>query len=922
MFYCLAVISLFSVAALGSTAKPCSIAGQHLSCSSASLSSIPQLPASLTHLDLHDNHIETLDYTNLQRLIFLDLSYNLISGIDTAVSQLQSVQYLNISDNQVQVLPLTLLCDLPQLAHLNLAHNLISEINFTLNGTAEFTDNSTSHNESHCTNPSLLRLDLSGNQLSQLPEHFLQGLAGLQWLNLSHNLLPGLPANWSQSLASLRVIDLSHNLLSHLDADAFSHLHALTQLYVNHNNLSVLSVLDLPGLSVLSLSDNPLTTLPVFSHCSKLHYLHLSNLHIATIDHLTFRGLHELQVLNLSGCWLQNLHSDIFLGLQALHLLDLSHNSLSVLYEDTFHNTSAMISIQGNPLHCDCELFWLYQRLTNTSSHFVAPENTTCQDPPVLQGLPLAYLDESEFVCSAPLITNYTLSVQFPVGSSVVLDCVTSGSPRPSITWITPRNQVLRYDPAYVHWGSPQPHDSHFHAHHHWHSDPSKYFDEVDQHLHVLHNGSLYIDYVKRTDAGNYTCYVENDLGNDTVLMEFKLNYKILLHNVAFSVLVGYASAGCFFLTTVLVAVLRYVSYQCSREQRQKRKSIYQMLESLENYRAASLDKLRDYKSAKIDQLSAYKTAKVDKLRNYKNLYYTTVVSYMEKMRENYSISVNRIKDNCRQQVEHLRDNYSMQKGKFKDYRSHQMDRLQENYHTQVLKVKEYGASQVARLREQYKLQQQHIMKIVEILDVGSCMTVIEAECMRTESMLFDDLDFDLDTVKHSSESDEKEMDVEKGMCGPPAIFRPSYLPVEGRKAKRKHKFRRHRRQPSNISTDTSISQGTPELIPVKAEVLPYREATDETVLGMVSSPSAYITASGPESTTEYESANSHHSSLEDISERRDRSPSLVSSSSQSTHSTPTLRADGHFVVTVDGEDATSLHSSLHSPNVNEETCV
>lgn len=50
------------------------------------------------------------------------------------------------------------------------------------------------------------------------------------------------------------------------------------------------------------------------------------------------------------------------------------------------------------------------------------------------------------------------------------------------------------------------------------------------------------------------------------------------------------------------------------------------------------------------------------------------------------------------------------------------------------------------RLREQYKLQQQHLLKLLELLDIGNCVNVIEAECIRTESTIFDaDITFDVE---------------------------------------------------------------------------------------------------------------------------------------------------------------------------------
>lgn len=933
-----------------------------VNCSSSSLTSIPTDISSLlsvvTHLDLHGNRINYIPIDEDQwplwtNLTFLDLSHNALVNLSLSwLGGLQSIQYLNLSNNRISSVSIPELCSLRQLRHVNLANNLI----------ANFTYAEGNYSSSECSLSNVVSVDLSGNKLSMLPEHFLQGLSEVRLLNVSRNHLSGLPANLSQSLANLRILDLSHNLLSNLETDLFSHLHELTHLYLDHNNLSFVSPVhfnNISQLSFLSLGSNPLMHIHAFSfsNCNNLLTLDLSHLtHLSSVHHLAFKGLHALQVLNLTGCSsLAYLHARTFEDLTSLQKLDISNNALTTLFEPIFQNmtSSTEVSVQGNPLVCDCELEWLYVALQSntTSLQFPALENIICSGPSYLQGLTLAYLDTSEFLCSAPLIVNYTAEAYAPVGSSVVLNCVASGCPHPIITWITPRNQVFRYDPASILWDKPQPLDSSFHAHHHWHLEENHYHElPVNEHIHVLQNGSLFFDYVKRTDAGNYTCFVENSFGNDTVLIEFKLDYQEFMNTIAFSVLVGYACAGCFFLITVLISILRYVSFQCSKEQRQKRKSIYQILESLDNYRSASLGKFRDYKSAKMDQLSAYKSAKVDKLRNVKNVYFTTLVSYMEKMRENYVHSLNKIKENCRQQMEHLRENYASQKGKFRDYRSyqmdrlhdyrsHQMDKLHENYSNQVLKVREYGASQVVKLREQYKMQQQHIMKILEVLDIGSCMTVIEAECMRTESALFDDLDFDLEPpysktfLQRSTESEYETADSsdvsslqntkpEDRKDSQSSASRPSDLPLDDSKTKEKRKklkFKRHRRQPSNISTDTSVSQGTPEIIPVIAQVLSHYESSEDSTDAKNSSPSAYVSAlSENGSNTEYESAISRPSSLRDIPEKCDAStPDVYTpgepddeqsdtySNSSSCTSTPTMKAD--VVIAMEAEDELSL---------------
>src|SRR5579872_5122731 len=46
------------------------------------------------------------------------------------------------------------------------------------------------------------------------------------------------------------------------------------------------------------------------------------------------------------------------------------------------------------------------------------------------------------------------------------------------------------------------------------------------------------------------------------------------------------------------------------------------------------------------------------------------------------------------------------------------------------------------RLREQYKTQQQHVLKLLELLDIGNCVNLIRDDCQRTESAIFDHVEF------------------------------------------------------------------------------------------------------------------------------------------------------------------------------------
>ena len=73
---------------------------------------------------------------------------------------------------------------------------------------------------------------------------------------------------------------------------------------------------------------------------------------------------------------------------------------------------------------------------------------------------------------------------------------------------------------------------------------------------------------------------------------------------------------------------------------------------------------------------------------------------------------------------------------RFRDSRSMSVSK---QYRASVARARNYTNEQVARLREQYKQQQQYLLKLLELIDVGSCVSSsVEAECIRAESAIFD----------------------------------------------------------------------------------------------------------------------------------------------------------------------------------------
>ena len=123
-------------------------------------------------------------------------------------------------------------------------------------------------------------LMLSGNQLQTLPAILFNGLNNLELLSLYNNRLQTLPDTIFNSLSNLKKLSLYNNRLQTLPATLFNGLYNLQDLDLNKNQLQTLPATifnNLHNLIVLSLGDNKLKTLPdtIFNGLNNLQLLEL-----------------------------------------------------------------------------------------------------------------------------------------------------------------------------------------------------------------------------------------------------------------------------------------------------------------------------------------------------------------------------------------------------------------------------------------------------------------------------------------------------------------------------------------------------------------------------------------------------------------------------------------------------------------------
>ena len=776
----------------------CSQNDSRVSCTGLNLLQVPPELAALSEtvqiLDLSRNnltHITANILANFSQLHLVNLSHNHLVNISiysfathTAIKTLL-LDYNNLDDTQLKFGSYMPVSSLTSLSVSNNAFDRLpdewgkgfqnlQQLDLSGNNIADISQNSfilkmeltTQQFELHSTSRSVnssFGVNDSGQSNSSLVDEYVpvrrwtSMLPSLKDINLANNNITNIDASGLEGLYSLEMLDLSSNKLTVVNQNWFENMTTLTYLYI---------------------SNNPITDIFPFAfyNCSSLREIHAQRLkNLTKIYQYSFAGLLNIRVLNLSGSSsLTFIHPYSLQHMHRLNAFDIQGAGLKSIHPELLtsnRSDSLSINLVGNPWSCDCDLRWLKHRLTsnNTDMVFIDSQSVKCTSPPSLMNTPIVNVPHDNFSCYAPKIIRSDKPAMFAIGSKAVLDCQVDGNPMPSITWITSQDLKFQYHARFWDATDMDPGDLKYHIDHHWHNSDIYIRDmSHDNRIHVLENGSLYIDYIMRKDAGPYVCVAKNYLGNDTVTIRLRLSYVIIKEVTVWSMLAGFTLAGAVLFIAVIVGVTRHLCKKCSRKDREQRKGISEVLDKMLDYKINQLDKFSAYKTAKIDKLSAFKTlkiekisayktakigqltafksAKIDKLRTYKQMTVTSVLQHLEKTGEHYNLQMSRIRESCSQQGDRLLENYNTQADRFKDYRSCQVDKLRENYQNQVLKVRDYGHQQLERLREQYKMQQMHILKLLELLDVGNCMTAIENECMRTESMLFDTkIHFDLE---------------------------------------------------------------------------------------------------------------------------------------------------------------------------------
>lgn len=162
--------------------------------------------------------LEGIGYLRNLRILYAD--NNQISEIPAEISDLTSLEILDLGKNNVSVVPTTALSQMTQLKSITLSNNAVSEIPSDIDAVA-----------------SASKLDFQNNSITQLPES-IGNLVRITSLNFSHNQLTELPESIGNYTA-ISSLDLQHNNLGSIP-DSLGNLTSLSTLYLNNNKLTAL----------------------------------------------------------------------------------------------------------------------------------------------------------------------------------------------------------------------------------------------------------------------------------------------------------------------------------------------------------------------------------------------------------------------------------------------------------------------------------------------------------------------------------------------------------------------------------------------------------------------------------------------------------------------------------------------------------
>ena len=369
--------------------------------------------------------------TGLEKLITLDLSKNHLNSFSTkllinccgnlkevflARNQLVNVMFQETSCESIDNSPTN--CSFSkngkikdfqmiELEILDLHHNLIKQIHQTTFGNSV---------------PNIKELNLAHNVINEIDHFSFKTMSSLEKLFIESNRLIMLHKNMFSGLRNLKKLTMNHNLIKFIEPKTFIELKSLEELVLSHNNLKYVEpgILDgLKSLKMLDLSSNELRQLEEGS--------------FRDLKSLSNSKHSKLVYLNLRNNYLSLILEKCFSDLDNLKELLLDNNKLTYFDpREAGINTklNLQIMLHRNPWYCSCNLLPLIRWLNYKNAtykfvpdyHFKFPTmQATCSMPKDLENMEL--MESINFIsnkCESSTATSYATGSSSPIKFSAI----------------------------------------------------------------------------------------------------------------------------------------------------------------------------------------------------------------------------------------------------------------------------------------------------------------------------------------------------------------------------------------------------------------------------------------------------------------------------------------------------------------------
>lgn len=285
----------------------------------------------------------------------------------------------------------------------------------------------------------------------------------------------GLPSN-------VTTVSLSANKIKILKSKSFINITQVTSLWLAHNEIVIIETNTLAPLI-------------------QLRNLDISSNKIVHFPWEDLRNLTALQMVKMNNNEMVNLPKDAFSTLKDLRSLRINNNKFTTIVQGTFSALTSMshLQIYSNPFICSCSLEWLRDWIATTKISIPDQHSILCDAPAHLNGTMVTKMPKLD--CIAPTVKiTYQPNIEnteIYEGSMVILNCETTGSPKPQVSWEVTANQNYLF---------PLPSTGEI-------NEMPINDKTTNNRFLVFGNGTLIIPRMSKKEDGNYTCSAVNDEG-------------------------------------------------------------------------------------------------------------------------------------------------------------------------------------------------------------------------------------------------------------------------------------------------------------------------------------------------------------------------------------------------------------------------